>query len=69
MKRNQLRIYMISSFFAALAGSLIAGVDNSIHPDMLYWTTSGEVILMAVLGRNRPIFRAFHRRCGDPCDR
>lgn len=41
---------MISSFFAALAGSLIAGVDNSIHPDMLYWTTSGEVILMAVLG-------------------
>ena len=50
VKGNQLRIYVISSFFAALAGSLIAGVDNSIHPDMLYWTTSGEVILMAVLG-------------------
>ncbi len=50
VKRNQLRIYVISSFFATLAGSLIAGVDNSIHPDMLYWTTSGEVILMAVLG-------------------
>ncbi len=50
VKGNQLRIYVISSFFATLAGSLIAGVDNSIHPDMLYWTTSGEVILMAVLG-------------------
>jgi branched-chain amino acid transport system permease protein len=50
VKRNQLRIYVISSFFSALAGGLIAGVDNSIHPDMLYWTTSGEVILMAVLG-------------------
>ncbi len=50
VKRNQLRIYVISSFFSALAGALIAGVDNSIHPDMLYWTTSGEVILMAVLG-------------------
>jgi len=50
VRRNQLRIYMISSFFAALAGALMAGVDNSIHPDMLYWTTSGEVILMAVLG-------------------
>jgi len=50
VRRNQLRIYVISSFFAALAGGLMAGVDNSIHPDMLYWTTSGEVILMAVLG-------------------
>jgi branched-chain amino acid transport system permease protein len=50
VKRNQLRIYVISCFFSALAGGLIAGVDNSIHPDMLYWTTSGEVILMAVLG-------------------
>ena len=69
MKGNQLRIYIISSFFSALAGGLMAGVDNSIHPDMLYWTTSGEVILMAVSGWNRPIFRAFHRRRGDPCDR
>jgi branched-chain amino acid transport system permease protein len=50
VKGNQLRIYIISSFFSALAGALMAGVDNSIHPDMLYWTTSGEVILMAVLG-------------------
>ena len=48
VKMNQLRIYVISSFFAALAGTLMAGVDNSIHTDMLYWTTSGEVILMSV---------------------
>lgn len=47
---SQLRIYVISSLFSALAGSLVAGVDNSIHTDMLYWTTSGEVILMSVLG-------------------
>jgi branched-chain amino acid transport system permease protein len=47
---SQLRIYIVSSFFSALAGSLIVGVDNSIHTDMLYWTTSGEVILMSVLG-------------------
>ncbi len=50
VRRNQLRIYVISSFFAALAGALMTGVNNSIHPDMFYWTTSGEVILMAVLG-------------------
>jgi branched-chain amino acid transport system permease protein len=50
VKRNQLRIYVISSVFAALAGALMAGVDNSIHTDMFFWTTSGEVILMSVLG-------------------
>jgi len=59
VRRNQLRIYVISSFFAALAGGLMAGVDNSIHPDMLYWTTSGEVILMAVLGGIGQFFGPF----------
>jgi len=50
VRMSQLRVYMISSFFTTLAGALMAGVDNSIHTDMLYWTTSGEVILMSVLG-------------------
>lgn len=50
VKRNQLRIYIISSVFAALAGALMAGVDNTVHTDMFFWTTSGEVILMSVLG-------------------
>jgi branched-chain amino acid transport system permease protein len=59
VRRNQLRIYMISSVFAALAGSLMAGVNNSIHTDMLYWTTSGEVILMSVLGGIGQFFGPF----------
>lgn len=59
VRRNQLRIYVISSFFAALAGGLMAGVTNSIHPDMFYWTTSGEVILMAVLGGIGQFFGPF----------
>ena len=50
VRLNQLGIYMISSVLSALAGSLMAGVDYSIHTNMLYWTTSGEVILMSVLG-------------------
>lgn len=50
VRRNQLRIYIVSSVFAALAGALMAGVDNSVHTDMFVWTTSGEVILMSVLG-------------------
>ncbi|HMK36535.1 MAG TPA: branched-chain amino acid ABC transporter permease [Desulfomonilaceae bacterium] len=55
----QLRIYVISSVFSALAGSLMAGIDNSIHTDMLYWTTSGEVILMSVLGGIGQFFGPF----------
>lgn len=50
VRRNQLRVYMISSVFATLAGALMVGVDNSAHTDMFFWTTSGEVILMSVLG-------------------
>ena len=59
VRYNQLGIYMISSCFAALAGSLMAGVNNSIHTDMLYWTTSGEVILMSVLGGIGQFFGPF----------
>ena len=28
----------------------MSGIDSSIHTDMLHWTTSGEVILVSVLG-------------------
>lgn len=59
VRLNQLAIYMFSSVFAALAGSLMAGVDNSIHTNMLYWTTSGEVILMSVLGGIGQFFGPF----------
>ena len=59
VKMNQLRIYVISSVFAALAGSLMVGVDNSIHTDMFFWTTSGEVILMSVLGGINQFFGPF----------
>lgn len=56
---GQIKIYVISSLFTALAGSLMAGVDRSIHTDMLFWTTSGEVILMSVLGGIGQFFGPF----------
>ncbi len=59
VRYSQLRIYVISSVLAALAGSLMAGVDRSIHTDMLFWTTSGEVILMSVLGGIGQFFGPF----------
>ena len=59
VKRNQLRVYIVSCFFTALAGSLMTGVEGSIHTDMLFWTTSGEVILMTVLGGINQFFGPF----------
>lgn len=59
VRRNQRRVYVISSVFAALAGGLMSGVDNSVHTNMFYWTTSGEVILMSVLGGIHQFFGPF----------
>lgn len=59
VRYGQLRIYIISSVFACLAGILMVGVDNFIHTDMFIWTTSGEVILMSVLGGINQFFGPF----------
>ncbi len=59
VRRNQRRVYLISSVFAALAGGLMAGIDSSIHTNMLNWTTSGQVILMSVLGGIHQFFGPF----------
>ncbi len=59
VRYHQLGVYVISGAFAALAGGLMAGVDNSIHTDMFFWTTSGEVILMSVLGGIGQFFGPF----------
>jgi branched-chain amino acid transport system permease protein len=48
--KNQLKAFVISAFFAGIAGGLYAGLDGSIHPDMLHWPTSGNAILMATIG-------------------
>lgn len=50
VRRYQLGVMVLSGAFAGLAGGLFAGYQHSIHPDMLHWTKSGEVILMSILG-------------------
>lgn len=50
VKRYQLAAMVLSGAFSGLAGGLFAGYQHSIHPDMLHWTKSGEVILMSILG-------------------
>jgi branched-chain amino acid transport system permease protein len=48
--KHQLAAFIVSAFFAAIAGGLYAGLDGNIHPDMLHWPTSGNAILMATIG-------------------
>ncbi|MBN2403085.1 MAG: branched-chain amino acid ABC transporter permease [Spirochaetes bacterium] len=50
VKRHQLAALIIAGFFAGVAGVLFVVVDNSVFPDMLFWTLSMEVMIMCLLG-------------------
>jgi branched-chain amino acid transport system permease protein len=50
VKRHQLAALIISGFFAGVAGMLFVVVDNSVFPDMLFWTISMEIMIMCLLG-------------------
>jgi branched-chain amino acid transport system permease protein len=50
VKRHQLASLIIAGFFAGVAGVLFVIVDNSVFPDMLFWTLSMEVMIMCLLG-------------------
>jgi branched-chain amino acid transport system permease protein len=50
IRRYQLAVYILSATFIGLAGALFAGYEHSIHPNLMYWTKSGEVILMSIAG-------------------
>jgi branched-chain amino acid transport system permease protein len=42
--------FTVSALFAGVAGVLYAFLETSVAPDVLSWTSSGEVLLMSVLG-------------------
>jgi branched-chain amino acid transport system permease protein len=50
VKRHQLLALAIAGFFAGVAGSLFVVVDNTVFPDMLFWTLSLEILIMCLLG-------------------
>ena len=45
--------FVISCAFASLAGTLYALLNNFVDPRALYWTQSGNFVIMAVLGGMR----------------
>jgi branched-chain amino acid transport system permease protein len=48
--RYKLVAFVIAGAFAGLAGSLYAQFNGSITPDAFFWTTSGEALLMVIIG-------------------
>jgi len=50
VRLHQLIALVIAGFFAGVAGVLFVVVDNSIFPDMMFWTLSMEIVIMALLG-------------------
>ena len=50
VRRHQLLALIIAAFFAGTAGTLFVVVDNTVFPDMIFWTLSLEAVIMCLLG-------------------
>jgi branched-chain amino acid transport system permease protein len=50
VRRHQLIALVLAGFFAGVAGVLFVVIDNSVFPDMMFWTLSLEITIMALLG-------------------
>jgi len=48
--RIKLAAFMIAGGAAALSGALYAYYNGFVSPDVLYWTTSGQALVMVLLG-------------------
>ena len=50
VNRYKLLAFVIAGVVAGMAGSLYAQLVGSITPDAFFWTASGEVLLMVIIG-------------------
>jgi len=50
VRLQQLLALTIAGFFGGVAGSLFVVVDNTVFPDMMFWTLSMELVIMCLLG-------------------
>lgn len=50
VRQQQLLALTIAGFFGGVAGSLFVVVDNTVFPDMMFWTVSLELVIMCLLG-------------------
>ena len=50
VRRYKLVAFVIAGTIAGLAGSLYTQLNLTISPDAFFWTTSGEALLMVIIG-------------------
>jgi branched-chain amino acid transport system permease protein len=50
VRRYKLLAFVVAGTLAGVAGSLYAQFSGSITPDAFFWTTSGEALLMVIIG-------------------
>jgi branched-chain amino acid transport system permease protein len=49
-KPYTLAVFVISGMYAGLAGGLLVAMDTQVGAERMFWTASGEVVLMTILG-------------------
>ena len=50
VNRFRIAIFAISGFYAGIAGALLASLLFYVSPQTMNWTTSGDVLIMSILG-------------------
>lgn len=50
IKRHQLAAFVLSGFFAGVAGVLFVVLERSVSPALLFWNKSAEILIMCLLG-------------------
>lgn len=50
VQKQQLIGQIIAGFFAGVAGVLFVVVEDSVFPDLMFWTLSLEILIMCLLG-------------------
>jgi len=50
---------MLSGFLAGVGGALVAAVTGHVTPELAYWTHSGELVLIAILGNSSQAIAIF----------
>lgn len=53
VKGLQIMGFVIGGFFAGIAGALFVQAEGTATPDLGYWTTSGVVLMMVIIGGSR----------------
>ncbi|MFN7305077.1 MAG: branched-chain amino acid ABC transporter permease, partial [Acetobacteraceae bacterium] len=49
-RRIRLIVFVLSYFLAGIAGARYAGFARDVSPELFFWTVSGHVLVMVVLG-------------------